>query len=47
MKVKLENGEVLKAEWVEVWREDNSILVGTKDDVLKLSLEDIDTINNA
>ena len=47
MKVKLENGEVLEAEWIEVWREDNSILVGAKDDVLKLSLEDIDTINNA
>ena len=47
MEVKLENGEVLKAEWIEVWREDNSILVGTKDDVLKCSLEDRDTINNA
>ena len=47
MEVKLENGEVLKAERIEVWREDNSILVGTKDDVLKFSLEDIDTINNA
>ena len=47
MEVKLENGEVLKAEGREVWREDNSILVGTRDDVLKLSLEEIDTINNA
>ena len=47
MKVKLENGEVLNAEWIEVWREDNSILVGTRDDVLKFSLEEIDVINNA
>ena len=47
MEVKLENGEVLKAEWIEVWRENNSILVGTRDDVLKFSLEEIDTIKNA
>ena len=47
MEVKLENGEVLKAEWIEVWHENNTILVETRDDVLKFSLEEIDTINNA
>ena len=47
MEVKLENGEVLQAEWIEVWRENNTILVGTIDDVLKFSLEEIDTIKNA
>ena len=47
MEVKLENGEVLQAEWIEVWRENNSILVGTIDDVLKFSLEEIDTIKDA
>ena len=47
MEVKLENGKALQAEWIEFWHEDNSILVGTRDDVLKFSLEEIDTINNA
>lgn len=47
MEVKLENGEVLQAEWIEVWRENNTILVGTRDDVLKFSLEEIDTIKDA
>ena len=47
MEVKLENGEVLQAEWIEVWRENNSVLVGTRDDVLKFSLEEIDTIKSA
>ena len=47
MEVKLENGEVLQAEWIEVWRENNTILVETRDDVLKFSLEEIDTIKNA
>ena len=47
MEVKLENGEVLQAKWVEFWHENNSVLVGVKDDVLEFSLEDIDTINNA
>ena len=46
MEVKLENGEVLKAEWIEFWHENNSVLVGAKDDVLKFNLEEIDTINN-
>ena len=46
MEVKLENGEVLQAEWIEVWREDNSIVVGTRDDVLKFSLEERDDRNN-
>lgn len=28
MKVKLESGDVLIAEWVELWHENNTVLVG-------------------
>ena len=32
MKVKLESGEVLIAEWVELWHENNAVLIGTGDE---------------
>lgn len=44
MKVKLENGEVLQAKWVEFWHENNSVLVGVRDDVLHFEQEEIDKI---
>lgn len=44
MRIKLENGEVLQANWVEFWHENNSVLVGVKDDVLEFKQEEIDKV---
>lgn len=44
MKVKLENGETLNAEWVELWHENNTVLVGTGDDAQTYSIGEIDKV---
>jgi len=44
MKVKLESGEVLSAKWVELWHENNTVLVGVGDDVETYELNEISKI---
>ena len=44
MKIKLECGETLIAEWVELWHENNTVLVGTGDDAQTYSIGEIDKI---
>lgn len=44
MKIKLESGEVLIAEWVELWHENNTVLVGAGDNVETYELNEISKI---
>ena len=44
MKVELEGGEVLSAEWVEVWHENGTILIGTGDDLKTCELNELSKI---
>ena len=44
MKVQLESGEVFNAEWVEVWHENNTVLIGTGDDLKTCELNELSKI---
>lgn len=44
LRVRLEDGGSVLADWVEIWHENNTVLMGTKDDALTCSIGEIDKI---
>ena len=44
LRVRLEGGGSVLADWVEVWHENNTVLVGTGDDAQTYSIGEIDKV---